>query len=125
MSETYFSPWRDVEAALPQIPPFALVFFLRGNAWAERGNLDRAIADYDAAITINPSFAEAYINRGIACAKKGYLERAIADYEAALRINPRDAKAIKNRSLTFKLQDDLTQVLNSIKNSRMATSRQK
>src|SRR5689334_7371920 len=106
MPNTFLSPKSEMDATLPQIPPFAMVFLLRGNAWAEKGNLDRAIADYDAAITINPSFVEAYINRGIACAKKGYLERAISDYEAALRINPQEAKLIKSRGLTFKLQKD-------------------
>ena len=125
MSNRYFSPSNESDCSLPRIPPFAMVFFLRGNAAAEKGDLDQAIADYGAALTINPSFVEAYINRGIALAHKGYLELAFADYEAALRLNPQEAKAIQNRSLTFKLQNDLKQVLSAMKSSRLATTRQK
>jgi tetratricopeptide (TPR) repeat protein len=62
--------------------------FKSGNAWRNKGDFDRAIADYNQALTINPQDAEAYNNRGNAWRNKGDFDRAIADYTQALRINP-------------------------------------
>ena len=106
MSSTLLFEQGELNTATGNTAPFALAFCVRGNDWAERGELDRAIADYDAAVSINPLFAEALINRGVVWARKGDLDRAIADYDAALRISPRDAKAIRNRSLALEQQSN-------------------
>jgi lipoprotein NlpI len=82
-------------------PAFALAFYMRGNDWADAGNLDSAIADYNAALTINPMFAAAHADRGIAWARKGDFDRAIADFDTALRINPHDEKTRKNRAIVL------------------------
>ncbi len=76
----------------------AAVYSNRGNAWQERGNLDRAIADIDKAIEIRSNFAEAYCNRGIAYSHKEDYERAIADFNEAIAINPNFALAHYNRA---------------------------
>ena len=47
----------------------------RGNAWREKGEYDKAIADYDQALAINPKFAPAYSNRGLAWEKKASTTR--------------------------------------------------
>ena len=104
MSNTYLIEQNDLNTATENTMPFALAFCVRGNDWAERGELDRAIADYDSAISIDPLFTEALVNRGVVWARKGDLDRAIADYDAALRFSPRDAKAIRNRSLALEQQ---------------------
>ncbi len=104
MPSTYLFAPDELNTATGNTAPFALAFCARGNDWAERGEFDRAIADYDAAISINPLFSEALVNRGVAWARKGDLTRAIADYDAALRVSPRDAKAIRNRSLALEQQ---------------------
>jgi tetratricopeptide (TPR) repeat protein len=101
MSDTFLYKHNELNTATGNTAPFALAFYVRGNDWAERGELDRAIADYDAAIKINPSFTEALVNRGVVWARKGNLDHAIADYDAALRVTPRDGKAIRNRSLAL------------------------
>ena len=101
MSDTHLYQHNELNTATGNTAPFALAFYIRGNDWAERGELERAIADYDAAICINPLFKEALVNRGVVWARKGDLDRAIADYDAALRVSPRDGKAIRNRSLAL------------------------
>jgi len=40
-------------------------FNARGNAYAEKGDTDRAIADYSEAIRLKPDFARAFCSRGI------------------------------------------------------------
>jgi tetratricopeptide (TPR) repeat protein len=38
----------------------------RGNAYKDKGEVDRAIADYDQALRLDPKYVKAYINRGVA-----------------------------------------------------------
>ena len=51
-----------------------------GWAHAEKGEYDRAIADFTSLIKMNPYSCEAYYNRGEAYAEKGEYDKAIADF---------------------------------------------
>ena len=62
----------------------------------DKGDPDRAIADYNEALRADPNYAAALYNRGIAWRRKGDLDRAIADYDQAIRLNP-TAAAYNNR----------------------------
>jgi tetratricopeptide (TPR) repeat protein len=59
-----------------------------GIAYDDKGEHDRAIADFDEAIRLDPKSAFAYNNRGGAYASKGDYARAIADYDQALTLDP-------------------------------------
>ena len=72
-----------------------------GGASNEKGDLDKAIADYTEAIRLNPKDADAYGNRGYAYAAKGDLDKAIADCTEAIRLNPKDADAYVNRGWAY------------------------
>ena len=54
-------------------PTDAAAFMTRGNALAEKGDLDRAIADYTEVIRLSPAYAYAFFNRALV-----YRRRAIA-----------------------------------------------
>ena len=49
----------------------AIAYYNRGIAWAEKGQYDKAIADYTKAIRRKPDLALAYYNRGNAWLNKG------------------------------------------------------
>ncbi len=66
----------------------AIAYNNRGIAYQEKGEVDRAIADFTTAIKFNPNDAEAYNNRSTAYVYKGDYDRAIADYRKALAIDP-------------------------------------
>ena len=57
--------------------------------YGDKGDYDRAIADYDEAIRLDPRYAVAYYNRGVAYCDKGDYDRAIADYNEAIRLDPK------------------------------------
>ena len=77
------------------IPSDAIAFNNRGIAYHDKGDNDRAIADYDEAIRLDPKFARAFINRGNAYRDKGDNDRAIADYNEAIRLDPKYAMALQ------------------------------
>jgi tetratricopeptide (TPR) repeat protein len=83
---------RDLEAS----------YYNRGYAWDEKGEYDKAIADYTMAIELNPKFTEAYYNRGNAWEFKGQLDKAIADYTYAINLNPKHFNAYYKRGIIEK-----------------------
>jgi len=75
--------------------------FDRGLAWANRGEYDKAIADYDDAIRFNPHLADAYHSRGVAWVKKGEYDKAIADFDQAIRLDAQDAESFDGRGVAW------------------------
>src|SRR5262244_419059 len=65
----------------------AIAFNNRGNAYYDKKEHDRAIADYDQAIKLDPNYARAFYNRGISYDDKGLHDRAIEDYTHAIRLS--------------------------------------
>src|SRR5579883_713011 len=63
----------------------AVAYRVRGMARRDKGDLDRAVADFDQAIRLDPKNTNAYITRGIAWATEGDLDRAIADNSQVIR----------------------------------------
>ena len=69
----------------------------RGRATTDKGDYDRAIADYNEAIRLDPKFAHAYSQPRHRLLPEGDLDRAIADYGEAIRLDPKFAYAYNNR----------------------------
>jgi tetratricopeptide (TPR) repeat protein len=82
-------------------PKNAFPYYNRGLAYYQKGDYNRAIADYDQAIRVDPNYALAYNDRGLAYYQKGDYDRAIADYDQAIRLNPNYAVAYNNRGLVY------------------------
>ena len=81
--------------------------------WRDKGDLDRAIADFNEAIRLDPDpkDARAYNNRGHAWRNKGDLDRAIADYSEAIRLDPKFARAYYNRGFAWRDKGDLDRAI--------------
>ena len=63
------------------------VFSMRGVAYNNKGNYDRAIADFNEASRLNPNDARVFHVRGVAYYNKSNYDRAIEDFNEALRLN--------------------------------------
>jgi lipoprotein NlpI len=86
-----------IESAAGDKDRIAAAYYNRGSAWRDRGELDKAIADYGEAIAREPNHPDAYANRGIAYRINGDLAKAIADYGEVLRLNPTDSASYVDR----------------------------
>jgi tetratricopeptide (TPR) repeat protein len=84
-----------------QEPNDADAHYKRGIAWLDKGELDKAIADFTQAIRLDPKASDPYSDRGVAWYLKGEYDKAIADCSEAIRLNPKDEMAFGNRGLTW------------------------
>jgi tetratricopeptide (TPR) repeat protein len=78
----------------------------RANAYANKGDYDRAIADYTEAIKLDPKDSLAYLYRGNLYLIKGDYDRTIADYTQAIRLDPNISLAYNNRGGAYANKGD-------------------
>jgi tetratricopeptide (TPR) repeat protein len=87
------------------------VYSNRGVAYVDKGDLEKAVADYTEAIRLNPIFVAAYWGRGSAYGKKGDIAKAIADYTDAIRLNPKSAEVYCNRGVAYGKKGDVEKAI--------------
>lgn len=78
-------------------PSDANALNLRGAAFGQAGDHERAIADFNAAIAINPQYPQAYANRALIYVRAKQLREAVADYDQAINLDPNYAAAYVGR----------------------------
>ena len=86
----------------------ANAFALRGSAWREKKDFDRAISDYTEAIRLAPQYDFAFERRGFVHLILANYEAAIDDYTTAITIEPRSAFALYGRGLARRMIGDYT-----------------
>jgi tetratricopeptide (TPR) repeat protein len=92
-------------------PNLAVAYGRRGKAYLDKGEHDKAIADYTKAIEANPRDSFAYNSRGIAYRAKGDLDKAIADYGVAIELDGESASAYTNRGIAYRAKGDLDRAI--------------
>jgi tetratricopeptide (TPR) repeat protein len=80
----------------------AAAFSNRGRAYAVRGDLDRALADYGQAIQLDSNAASAFNGRGSVYFLKKDYEDAVADFARAISLDPNYAGAFNNRGNAYR-----------------------
>ena len=84
----------------------AISYGNRGNAYYDKMDYDRAIADVNEAIRLDPKHANAYNGRGTVYRAEGDNDRAISDFNEAIRLDPKDPDAYYNRGLAKRATGD-------------------
>lgn len=72
------------------------LYFLRGVAWAGKGEHLKAIADYDTVLRKNPTFRLATLNKGRSYERLNEPAKAIAAYKEFIRSAPADDPQMEN-----------------------------
>jgi len=73
----------------------------RGMAYINKGEHDKAIADFNKAIRLDADLAMPHCNRGLAFLRKGDANTAIADCTDAIRLDPNFALAYVVRAAAY------------------------
>src|SRR6185295_14918540 len=90
-----------IEAGKDRPTAMATMYFNRGEAYREKGDLDNAIKDLGESINLEGKNAAAYFARATAQRAKGQLDPAIADYEQAIKFDPRNASYFSTHSHAY------------------------
>ena len=83
----------------------------RALSYRNKGEFDRAIADYSEAIRLDPKNTDAYENRALSYRNKGELDRAIADYNELMRLDPKNAAAYANRGDAYRDKGEIDRAI--------------
>jgi tetratricopeptide (TPR) repeat protein len=89
----------------------ARIHTLRGMAWTNKEEFNRAIDDYDQAIRLDPGYPWSWVNRAEAWYRKGEAGRAFADLEAAVRLDPGNSRVYSVRASTWWLIGELDRAI--------------
>ncbi|MBP6639263.1 MAG: tetratricopeptide repeat protein [Bacteroidia bacterium] len=102
--------FQDLTTAIELQPNYHLGYLNRGNIFFDRGEDDKALADYTKVLEIlgpidfnkriDNAAAGALSNRGAIYSRKGMRMEALADLDLALKINPKDKNTWNNRAVT-------------------------
>jgi tetratricopeptide (TPR) repeat protein len=91
-----------IQSSQERVRDRAFAYDKRGNAWRDKDDLDRAIADYSEAIGLDPKKAKYLNNRCWARAIAGReLPLAVTDCTEALGIAGNDANIMDSRGLAY------------------------
>jgi tetratricopeptide (TPR) repeat protein len=84
----------------------AWAFLLRGGAYFNKGEFDRAAPDLEEAVRLNPTSGQAHYARGILRIQKGSLDLAIADLNQAILTEPKNPLAYDGRGTAYTRKRD-------------------
>ena len=91
--------------------PAGVASYNRGNLYLNKGEFDRAVADYSQAIRLGHDHVDVFSNRAVAYENKGEFDRAIADYDQAIRRDPDNAPIFSNRGIAYQNKGDFDRAI--------------
>lgn len=92
-------------------PRDTFALFMRGLAWLDQGENDKAIKDLSKCIRLNRGDHAAYNARGLAWTAKKEFDKAILDFDEGTRLAPNDPVAFYNRALVWYGQGDFDKTI--------------
>jgi hypothetical protein len=88
---------QELDRKIRQSPNDAILYYKRGQLYAQHGSFRRAIEDFDIVIRLAPRDADAWNNRCWSRAVVGDLQDALSDCNEANKLRPRFVQALDSR----------------------------
>lgn len=111
----YNSPENFLNAALEANPNASVAYFLRGNYYKDKNEINKAIEDYSSAIKIDAQYAEALNNRGSLFGVSGQYAQSINDLNQAIKYDPKIPDGYFNRAIARDALRDYQGAVNDFK----------
>jgi tetratricopeptide (TPR) repeat protein len=92
------------------------VLHLRGLAYEQIEQFDRAREDYQRAIAIDPQLSDMYIHRGITFGKTGNFRQSIVSLTEGIRLVPGNPDGYFNRGIGYLQQGDFEKAIDDFSN---------
>jgi tetratricopeptide (TPR) repeat protein len=115
---------QDRQAKVAQDRVDAQNAYNSGTGYLEKGDYDRAIADYNESIRLNPNNYLAFGHRGFAYLRKGNAggcdlcnDQGIADFSESIRLNPNNDVAFRYRGFLYLTKGNYDQAIADINES--------
>jgi tetratricopeptide (TPR) repeat protein len=99
------------DQAVKANPRDTWALYMRGNGWWQKGELEKAIADFTECIRLDPADSGPFNSRGNAWRDKKEFDKAIDDFSAAIRIDPNFSLAYNNRGNAWRDKKDYDQAI--------------
>ena len=96
-----------IETATAMQQGVIFAYFRRAGFYFQKGEVDRAIADYDRIIEHDPNNSIARFRRASAYVRKREIDAALADYEKAVELDPKDVYAYLGRAVAYMAKGDI------------------
>jgi len=93
----------------------------RGNDYINKGDVDRALADYEAAIRYDATFPNAFNGRGRVYLLRKEYDRAVAEFDQCLRLDPKHPFARSNRAIAYSDKGDYDHAIADLDEAIRAT----
>ena len=96
-------------------PKFAKAYYKRGNCYGDKGEYDKAIADFTEVIRLDPVYKNRAISYGT---KDDKAIAAIVVFTEAIRLNPTNPELYKNRAIAYRKIGDTAKSASDEKKTR-------
>jgi protein O-mannosyl-transferase len=93
-----YSLWKD---AVKKSPASSFARNNLGNAYKDKGDIDKALNEYQTALKIDPWYRSAHNNLGVAYDSLGRFDDAVREYKEVLRLTPSNAMAHYNLANSY------------------------
>lgn len=100
-----------IEAMPANLQGTIFAYFRRATFLLEKGEVDRAIADYNHVIEHDPNNQIAFLRRAWAYKLKAAVDEALADYGRGIELNPKDAYAYLGRAGAYMMKQDVDRAI--------------
>lgn len=111
----YLGVWHDSfslwDYAVKHSPQSFWAYNNRGKAYADRGDFEKALADYNQAVRINPYYAKTYISLAYLYENHGKYAQAMDNFSKAIFVNPGSQVALTGRGALFQRTGDAVSAL--------------
>jgi len=102
---------RAIQLGRARHAELAWVHGRRGDAYADIGDFDLAMADFEAALRIDPKYAEGYNGRGRVYLARKDEDRALGEFETAIRLDPKNPWPHNNSGVAYFAKGDTTHAI--------------